>query len=482
MSVKFILKDIPEDEQVKIDKLLTFEPTTNPAMKFNNYSFTPYGAICESKVKMYYSKEGIVRFPFWFSAIYYGRIFNQKKEYPKIFEDQNGKFSGSLLARQKEPFKMALEYLNKYRTVTIALYPGFGKTFLGVMLSWYYNLKTCVLVHRDNVGMAWLKTFKTYFTKVMKVPNIKGQGEVKISSLENGEDDITWVDEKGRYNKDAKIFVVMDTRVKKLDEKVIKDIGMLIIDEAHLFCSKSRVVPMLSFSPKYIIAESATIEKDNGMHKMIQSICGPHNIEQISNKEYDFFLIQTDLDYEIGESRNIFNDLLNHQFFNDTRNELIFNLLENNQQFKAMIVTKFKDHCRVLKEGLERRGLETSELYGNKKKYVPKNILIGTGSKMGVGFDEANFCDDFDGRPSDLLIITYSFKSWGPFEQVRGRGMRSEKPTVIMLADNHPVSKNHFRQIKKWVKKTNGNLYEIKLSDIENFELENLKKLKINKK
>ena len=470
MAVRFILKDIPEDQQKKIDNLLTFDPETPNFKKYDHsFSFIPSSNIEEKRVKMYFSKEGIVHLPFWFAAVYYKKYFNQDKKYQKIFEDQNGKFAGKLLARQIEPFKKAIEHLNKHQTTTIALYPGFGKTFMGVMLSWYYNLKTCVLVHRDNVGKAWLKTFKNYFKETLKTPDNK---EVLIPSIK--EDDITWVNEKGKYNKDAKIFVVMDTRVKKIDLKILRSFGMLIIDEAHLFCCKSKVEPMLSFTPKYVIAESATIQKSNGMEKVIQSICGPHSIEKISDKPYNFFLIKTDINYEFENSKNIYNDLLNHRLYNQEMNEIIVKIIEKNQHHKSIIVTKFKDHCKIMKEMIENKGIETSELYGSKKNYDPKNVLIGTGSKMGVGFDEANFCDNFDGRPSDLLIITYTFATWEPFEQVRGRGMRSEKPNVLMITDNHNITKKHFRLIKKWIKKTNGNLIEIDIEDIEDFKLEEI--------
>lgn len=476
MAVRFILKDIPEEQQKKIDKLLTFQPEN---FVFNKFSFNPSK---DDKVKTYFSKEGIVHLPFYFSAVYYKKYFNQEKKYLKIFEDNNGKFAGKLLPRQIEPFKNAIEHLNKYRTTTIALYPGFGKTFMGVMLSWYYNLKTCVLVHRDNVGKAWIKTFKNCLKQSLPTPNIKGNNKPYfISSLENGEDDITWVDEKGKYNKNAKIFVVMDTRVKKIDMKIIRSFGMLIIDEAHLFCSKSRIEPMLSFTPKYVIAESATIKKSNGMEKIIQSICGSHSIEKISDKPYNFFLIKTNIEYDIGESKNIFNDLLNHRLYNEELNEIIVNLIENNQHHKSIIVTKFKEHCKLMKEMIENKGIETSELYGNKKNYIPKNVLIGTGSKMGVGFDEANFCDEFDGNPSDLLIITYTFATWEPFEQVRGRGMRADNPNIVMLMDNHNITKKHFRLIKKWVKFTKGNLVEIDIEDIKDYKLEELIKIKKNK-
>jgi len=474
MSCKIKASDIPYDTQKRIFKLLTFEPVGFKHFH-NNYSFSPNYALESNKVQMFYTSEGLVHLPFWFVAMFYKKIPNQNKDYPKIFKDRKDKFSGKLLPRQGEPFKQALEYLKKYSTVTIALYPGFGKTFIGVMLSWYLNLRVCVLVHRDNVGKSWIKTFKTCFRKKIPLPDIGEPREKFVSSLEGGEEMITWVDEKGNYNKEAKVFVVMDTRVKKLDREIVDSIGTLIIDEAHLFCSKSRVVPMLSFSPKYIIAESATIAKDNGMHKMIQSICGPHNIEKISDKKYHFYLFETGLEYDLGASKNIFNDLLNAQSFNLERNRLIVNILNSNREYKAIIVNKFKDHCKLLKEMLEKEGMESSELYGTKKNYIPKNILIGTGSKMGVGFDEANFCDDFDGRPSDLILITHSFRSWAPFEQIRGRGMRSENPNVVMFSDNHNITKKHFRSIKKWVKETNGVLHIIKCEGLEDFRLESLR-------
>lgn len=455
MSVKIKIKNIDEKDQKKIYKFLVIQSNFNP--------FNTFGE--PIKINMFYTENSIVRLPYRFACSFYKQIFNQNIDFPKIFEDQNGKFSGKLLPRQIAPFKQAINFLEEYNTVTIALYPGFGKTFIGAMLSWFLNYKTCVLVHRESVGKAWIKTFKSYFTK-----EING---IKVSTLPNGVDDICWVDNK--INKEAKIFICMDGRVDKIPEEIRDSIGTLIIDEAHLFCSESRVKPMLSFSPKFIIAETATPDKSNGMFKMIQTICGNHLIKEINKTPYNFYIIQTEIDYELGESKNIFGDLVNQQAYNDVRNKLIVDILEANKEYKTMIINKLKDHCVKLKEMIEKKGMETSELYGNKKNYETKNILIGTGSKMGVGFDEANFCDDYDGRPSDLLIITYTFASNEPFEQVKGRGMRADNPNVIMFNDNHNITKKHFRQIRKWVKETNGNIIEVKLKDIKDYNLKNIK-------
>ena len=449
MSVVFDLKKLDQKISLKIDKLLTFIPkNTQKFQKFSNY--TP----AEDPIKMYYTTSGVTRLPYFFSCALFKKKFHTNKDYQNIYEEPNGKFTGKLLDRQKEPFKEAIQYLKKHNTVTIALYPGFGKTFMGVMLSWYLNKLTCVLVHRDNVGKQWVKSFKSYFSELK-------------------EEEIWFVDNK--IKEGAKILVCMDGRTDKIPQEMKDRIGTLIIDEAHCFCSPSKVKPLLSFSPKYIIAETATPKKDNGMEKVIQSICGTHYIQKISDKPYHFFIIQTNLKYEMEGSKNPFQELTTHQTTSKERNEIILNILKSNQQYKTIVAGNRKEHCKLLHSSLEELGMESSELYGSIKNYKTRNILLGTGSKMGVGFDEANFCDDYDGRPSDLLIMLYTFASWAPFEQVRGRGMRAEKPNVVIFNDKHPITRKHMTHIRKWVKETNGTIIELKIDKMESFNLDEYK-------
>lgn len=465
MSVIFDVDNFDRTEQIKIAKMLTFIPESDNNNFDPNRSRFSQPKKTGEIVKMYYCKDKKLYLPYRFACCYFDKFFNQDIKFPRIFKAEDGgkegKFSGKLLDRQVEPFAEVMQQLKEYRTATIALYPGFGKTFMGAMLAWKLNYKTCVLVHRDNVGKQWVKTFRNYFDLPDK--------------------DICYVDDK--LNKEAKIFVCMARRTDKIPPEIRSQIGVLIIDEAHCFCSPGAVKPMLAFSPRYTIAETATPQKENGMFKVIQSMCGEHFIQKISTKPYFFFLIQTNLAIPVdaASSNNIFNDVLVEQCTSEKRNTLIGDILEHNQHYKTIIATPRTEHCEILKKEAEDRGLETSELYGTKKSYIPKNILIGTCSKMGVGFDEANFCDDFDGRPSDLLIMCQTFKSWAPFEQVRGRGMRAEKPNVIMFNDQHSITKRHFTQIRKWVKETNGIVVEMNVDDIESFNIEAWKMKRLEK-
>jgi len=441
MSVIFDSKKFSDVEKERINKLLTFVPEE----KNKNFKQKFFNVEIIKPVHMYTYEDGKVKLPFRFACNYYKKIFNDK-EFPKLFEDKKDKFNGKLLERQKEPFKEAVDYLNKFRSVTIALYPGFGKTFMGVMMSYVVNMNVCVLVHRESVGKQWVKTFKTC------LPDLK--------------DDIWFVNDKIKEN--AKILVCMDGRIDKIPKKMIESIGCLIIDEAHCFCSHSRVKPLLSFSPKYVIAETATPIKDNGMHKMIQSICGLHYIRKISNKPYNFYILNTKLEFDVGQGK--YGELVNAQCLSGPRNKIITNIINDNPNFKSIIISNRKEHCRTLKEKLEEFGIDSAELYGTIKNYKTKRVLIGTGSKMGVGFDEANFCDDFDGKPSNLLIMCYTIANWATFEQIRGRGMRAEKPNVIIFNDRNPMTKKHMTQIRKWVRETNGNIVELDCTKLKSYD------------
>ena len=94
---------------------------------------------------------------------------------------------------------------------------------------------------------------------------------------------------------------------------------------------------------------------------------------------------------------------------------------------------------------------------------------------MGVGFDEANFCDDYDGRPSDLLLMLTTYASWAPFEQVRGRGMRTDTPNIVVFNDKHPITKKHMTQIRKWVRETNGKIIELHIDKMKSFSIDDYK-------
>ena len=142
------------------------------------------------------------------------------------------------------------------------------------------------------------------------------------------------------------------------------------------------------------------------------------------------------------------------------RNKLIVSIVTTNIHRKFIILSKLQDHVKLLEDIFTKIGIKVGTLYGSKSKYSDSPVLIGTIPKIGTGFDENTACDDFQGVASDTLILCHSVKNWRLFEQLRGRCMRSKSPIVIWLADPISTIDNHFRELKSWIKETNGTIID----------------------
>jgi hypothetical protein len=455
MSISIPLSLLQEDgENRQIKKLLTIKSEKKEKFKSFQQKYQEKITI----VHMYLIKEGLVYLPYKFTRSYFSGKekyieFLGKKKYPKLFEGKReDKFIGELRDYQVEVFEEARGYLKREKTVTLALNTGFGKTFLGSMFSWYLNSYTLVLVHLNTVAKSWLKTYQAY--------------------LKLNDDEIIMVDDKlikkPEKAEKGKIFICMYGRVDKIPEKIKKKIRLLIIDEAHCFGTSSRVPGMLSTQPEYIIVETATPERPDGLEKVVQTVAGTHFIERKNKKPFKFYLIQTKIPFETEGS---WTELLSQQMKSEERNKIFFDLIERHPHYKTMIIANRKEHCGILEDGLSRRSIESSKLYGTMKKYdATRNVLIGTGSKMGTGFDEKRY-SDVEIKPSKVLFITYSFKEKGPFLQAIGRVFRIDNPIIIMLCDDNSIVKRHFREIKKWVVENSGEVIVVKKKDIPKLNL-----------
>jgi len=98
-------------------------------------------------------------------------------------------------------------------------------------------------------------------------------------------------------------------------------------------------------------------------------------------------------------------------------------------------------------------------MVGNKKTYKNCGILIGTLSKMKVGFDGEKACIDFDGKNFDLLLNTMSVKD---VEQLAGRIQRCNRPIIVDFVDKFSSFDKHWALRSTWYQSRNGALLEAK--------------------
>ena len=470
MSIVFSLEHIKNaDENIKLKKLLTLvgesKQNFSRSGMFNQYQK-------KIVVHMYMVKDGMLHLPYTFAKNYFlaperqdrgdwEKYFAQKK-YPLLFPDgKEGNFKGVLRDYQVEPYKKAKKYIKKHKTVTLEFYPSFGKTFFGSIFSWYLNAYTVVLVHRETIADAWVKTYKTF----LNIPD----SEIVLV------DKNICNSKRGQTKSPAdqgKIFICMEQRWKYIPEKIRKSIKLLVIDEAHTFCAPSKVNPLLFLEPEYIISLTATTERvDDGLETMIETICGNHSVVKDNDKPFKFYVINTGLKFDIEGDKNKFGELLEKQTKSEERNSIIIDLIKRHSHLKTMFVGKRKEHCEYMMKTLSESGLECSALFGTIKKCESKNILIGTDSKMGTGFDEANACLNYDGEPSELLIVCHSYKKRSTFIQVIGRSWRSKNPKVVVFCDSTKIVQNHIRSMKTWAQEVMGEVIVVKTKDIDMFKI-----------
>ena len=240
-----------------------------------------------------------------------------------------------------------------------------------------------------------------------------------------------------------------------------------------MLCTPSSVKTLLpsEIEPKYMIAETATLERNDGMHTMAQTIVGMHGIFKISDKPYKVYRINTDVMVEetSGKRGLDFTDLIKKLAADNLYNYVILNIIKTNLQHKYIILTRLAEHANNLCTWLRAMGISADTLVGSKNNYNDSKVLIGTIGKISTGFDEENACPNYEGIRSNVLIITPSVKEYQLFEQSRGRVMRSNNPIVVWISPKNKVINNHFYGLKNWISETNGEIITQKFVDNQTF-------------
>lgn len=379
------------------------------------------------------------------SKLFNKPIINRIRTYPRInpFALKEGT---KLRDYQEEVVRESITNFEARGTTFLNVFCSFGKTFIGcyfsAMFAQKYKIATLVTYHRDSIRSSWIGSFQNLTN-------------AKIYVCDGNQE---------QPEEDVQVFLCMDTNLTKLSKEIKNKIGHFIIDEADRFCTPGRVEGLLSISPLYITALTATYERDDGFHVMLDLLVGEEKIIKISKKPFFVFKYQTDfmVDPEYGPYGVIFSSIVKQYDEMEARNSLILQLAMDNMEEKILILTKHKAQAANLTNWLNHY-LEPYEksavmIAGNVKRYNDANIIVGTISKIGVGYDEKEACLDWNGIRINMLILTSSTKK---IEQIAGRVFRAEIPVIIDIVDDNKNVKDHWYIRKKWYESRNGIVSEI---------------------
>jgi len=444
MAVRIPRSALTTDQLKEIRRLLRFQPEDTSAPRKGKAIFVPKA---HKEDVLFFSAVGDdVLLPYTFG----NRIFKKNINFEKNYPTTDFNTTKDLYSHQMPIAEEALTHLETKGTTVLGLPPGSGKTVYGAVLAAAAGLYTCVLIKNIILADQWLKTFQDFTdASVWIVPDAAG---LKKNPLPGG--------------KMPQVTICMLGRYAFLPKEYRESIGTLIIDEAHSWCIPTGVDCLLAWEPKYVIAETATLIRADQMHQMMQVVCGLHGVFKKTQKKFEVHKIFTGYQPEVGKTaqgRLDYNALLKDISNSEYCNKIILNLLKSNTDRKALILTRLREHVDILYKMIQQAGLKVDYLAGNKKNYSDSNILIGTISKIGTGFDEKNACKDFGGQRINMVILASSIKDEALLEQSVGRGFRSEDPIIVDLVHDLGTLKSHWYIRRKWYLACGGEIHEIKL-------------------
>lgn len=399
----------------KVDKYLQ--------KKFYNNGNSPKG------VKVYADGGDCVRLPFSYACNFFKQS-NDKLNHAKV----SMKFTGQIWDKQKVFVTNTIDMLNKKRTTILNLPPGYGKTTMSAAISCAIGLLTVILIYDSTLYTQWAKTYKERSTAVV------------------------WMVGEESPPPKADVIICLWTRVKSISSQLRDLVGVLVIDEAHEFPNQTGVNAILGFTPKYIIAATATFEKRNDMHLAIEAFVGNDKVATDYKKPFVLFKWETGIEGIREKTNGTTNwHILNKSLlYNDHRNlmivDIVIGLLSCGR--KIMLFTTEVDHVIHLYGMLTSRGVVCDYFTGEKPTFKNTQVLISNMQKSAVGFDEEMFCDDFDGVRIDAIVYAAPFRDLALRYQANGRA-RADNPWIIHMLDKDKTCTNQYRETE-WFYRNNG--------------------------
>jgi superfamily II DNA or RNA helicase len=345
-------------------------------------------------------------------------------------------FTGSLREEQKGIKDEAIANLNTHGACLISAYPGFGKTCTSIYISSKIKLKTLIILNRLVLMNQWFHAINKFCPNA-KVTCLETESKSKLklkskSKLKSGSESDS-VDTEYDY------LIVNAINICKFGRSFFKSVGTVIVDEAHLIMSKVLSQSLFYVHPKYVIGLSATPYRPDGMDALMTLFFTDKKIIRKLWKEHLVYKITTgftpEVEYDASGSI-VWGSILEQQCSNPQRNQIIIDVVLKHKDRVFLILSKRVDQAQYLHDQLKILGEKITLFIGSATTFdKDARIIVGTTSKLGVGFD-------FDRL--DALILASDLEEY--FIQYLGRVFRREdvKPIIFDLVDNNNVLKKHF--------------------------------------
>ena len=368
----------------------------------------------------------------------------------------NIEFNGELRDEQIQ----ALNKMMEFDTGILHAPTGFGKTVISCKMIAERRTNTLIITHTLQLLKQW-KERLTEFLNIDEIGELGGgknsiTNKVDIASIKS-----LW--NNGKFN------------------EIVKNYGMIIIDECHHLAAFTYENAVNTVNAKYVYGVTATPNRENGHTPIIKMQCGDIRYEvdfknfnknlnipmKVYVKNTHLSFVNKDItNYTITEINNfIAKDILrSEKIIEDVKNEfkngknllVLTERIEHMRYFQKKL-SKLSDNIFIYHGGLTKKDFQ---IYDELKKKIINNnenkIIIATGSYIGEGFDDSSL---------DILFLTMPISGITKVTQYTGRLHRKNenKHEIIVydyVDDNFSQTRNMFEKRRKTYERLGYNIID----------------------
>ena len=353
-----------------------------------------------------------VSLPFAYAA----RVLHVKRPTRKDFASTNMEFKGNLRPEQKILRKEAVQCLNKRGSVIVSAYCGFGKTICAVHMAASIGFRTLVIVNKIILMKQWEESILKFCPSAI-VQRLTAKSK----------------------KKPADFYIMNAQNVEKKGRKFFSDVGLVIVDEAHMIMAETLSRSLQYVFPRYLIGLTATPYRPDGLNILLQLYFGRHKIIRKLHRKHIVYKVDTGFIPKVErtlQGRVNWGSILDQQANCEARNNMILDIIEGHPERNFLVLVKRISQGHYLIGKLEEMGISVTNLIGGNQEFESSaRVLIGTCQKVGTGFDHPKL---------NTLILAADIQEY--FIQYLGRIFRvkDSKPIVFDLVDSNGILRKHF--------------------------------------
>ena len=312
-------------------------------------------------------------------------------------------------------------------------------TFCSIYLSTIIKLKTLIIVNK----IVLMKQWEESILKFCKDANVQ-----RLTT-------------KSKYNENADYYIMNAINVSKKEKDFFSDIGLVIVDEAHLIMAETLSKSLGHVFPRYLIGLTATPYRPDGLDILLTLYFGENKIIRKLYREHIVYKIETGFSPLVKLANNgrvNWGALLDSQANDVDRNNLIVKIVKKYSDRTFLILTKRIAQGEFLLKRFIEENESVTSLLGSQQEFDNEaRILIGTCQKCGVGFDHVKL---------DTLLLACDLEEY--FIQYLGRVFRRKdvKPIIFDLVDNNGILKKHFTSRRIVYREHGGKVKKLDIKEI----------------